>query len=69
MTYRIVSRVMAFLAAFGLLGSSALPVNPGAKTKSMQQPGARPSALPLQACSDGWPPWTCPGPAPTPSHK
>lgn len=62
MISKLVSRVVAVLAALGFVGSLAPSTRVETCTKSVQPPAQAPSKVILQACSDGWPPWGCPTP-------
>jgi hypothetical protein len=59
MMAKILSRLLALLAAIGLVGSSVPPVNTGESAKLAEPPRTSPSGPVLQACSDGWPPYRC----------
>lgn len=67
MISKLVSRVIAVLAALGFVGSMAPPTRVETSTKSVQPPAQAPSKVILQACSDGWPPYCSPAP-PIPPH-
>lgn len=66
MISKLVSRVIAVLAALGFVGSIVPSTRVETSRKSVQPPAQAPSKVTLQSCpdSDGQPPWCSPAPPP-----